>query len=249
MLKVNLKMGGVNTYLPLDTNDDSEIRRLLSLTTMIVGADVTHPGPGSMEGTNSIAAVVGSIEETFSQYPASVRCQESKMEMLEQLDLMLEERIETWSRFNPTQGKLKRTKALPDQILFFRDGVAENQYQTICDKELPQIDEAIKKTYRKYGIKHPKLLFICIVKRVNTRFFPVENPNIKGPDPNIDPKHDNSWPGLVVDTHITYPRGYDFYMQSQHALQGTAKPAHYVVIVDQIGVHADVLQKAVSFSK
>lgn len=49
---------------------------------MIVGIDVTHPGPGSLRGTPSIAAVVASCEPNdFAQYPCSLEIQESKKEV------------------------------------------------------------------------------------------------------------------------------------------------------------------------
>jgi eukaryotic translation initiation factor 2C len=49
--------------------------------TMLVGIDVTHPGPGSVRGTPSIAAVVASCESDFAQYPASMEIQETKKEV------------------------------------------------------------------------------------------------------------------------------------------------------------------------
>jgi eukaryotic translation initiation factor 2C len=49
--------------------------------TMLVGIDVTHPGPGTVLGTPSIAAVVASIDDDYAQYPASMEIQESKKEV------------------------------------------------------------------------------------------------------------------------------------------------------------------------
>lgn len=49
--------------------------------TMMIGSDVTHPSPGSARGTPSIAAVVGSTDKMFGQFPASMRLQESKKEV------------------------------------------------------------------------------------------------------------------------------------------------------------------------
>ncbi len=48
---------------------------------MLVGIDVTHPGAGAVKGTPSIAAVVGSVDENFAQFPASMRMQESRKEV------------------------------------------------------------------------------------------------------------------------------------------------------------------------
>jgi eukaryotic translation initiation factor 2C len=50
--------------------------------TMMVGIDVTHPGPNSREGTPSIAAVVANVNDSFVQFPASLRIQQhSKKEV------------------------------------------------------------------------------------------------------------------------------------------------------------------------
>lgn len=54
---------------------------LQKLPTMVMGIDVTHPGPGSLKGTPSIAAVVASCEKDFAQYPASMEIQETKKEV------------------------------------------------------------------------------------------------------------------------------------------------------------------------
>lgn len=48
---------------------------------MLIGIDVTHPGPGAVKGTPSIAAVTGSIDTDYAQFPASLRMQESKKEV------------------------------------------------------------------------------------------------------------------------------------------------------------------------
>lgn len=75
-LKVNTKLGGHNHLL-----DDKDMKWLRQKRTMIVGADVTHPGPTSVDGTPSIAAVVASVDGYFVQYPASIRLQENKKEV------------------------------------------------------------------------------------------------------------------------------------------------------------------------
>ena len=49
--------------------------------TMLVGIDVTHPGPATVKGTPSIAAVVASIDDAYGQFPCSLEIQESKKEV------------------------------------------------------------------------------------------------------------------------------------------------------------------------
>jgi eukaryotic translation initiation factor 2C len=74
-LKVNTKLGGINHSL-----DPSAMKWLQDKKTMMIGIDVTHPGPNSAKGTPSIAGVVGSIDKEFVQFPASLRLQTSKKE-------------------------------------------------------------------------------------------------------------------------------------------------------------------------
>lgn len=75
-LQFNMKLGGVNHVL-----DQGSMAWLRKTPTMLVGMDVTHPGPGSVKGTPSIAAVVASVDEKYAQYPASMELQESKKEV------------------------------------------------------------------------------------------------------------------------------------------------------------------------
>lgn len=75
-LKVNTKLGGMNHLL-----DEKSMKWLTEKRTMVVGCDVTHPGPTSTPGTPSIAAVVASTDANFVQYPASMRVQETKKEV------------------------------------------------------------------------------------------------------------------------------------------------------------------------
>ena len=75
-LKVNMKLGGVNHAV-----EETSISKLRQPPTMLVGMDVTHPGVSTVKGTPSIAAVVASADLRFSQYPASMRIQESKKEV------------------------------------------------------------------------------------------------------------------------------------------------------------------------
>jgi hypothetical protein len=51
----------------------------------------------------------------------------------------------------------------------------------------------------------------------------------------------------VVDRHVTgYGEGiWDFYLQPHKVLQGTAKPAHYVVLKDEIGFTHEKFEKLV----
>lgn len=115
-LKVNTKLGGINHTL-----ETSQMQWLNKQATMIIGIDVTHPGPGSRWGTPSIAAVVASVDSHFVQYPASMRIQrpdDTKMskEIVDDLATMVRERLQLFYTKN---------RIYPKRILVYRDGVSE----------------------------------------------------------------------------------------------------------------------------
>jgi eukaryotic translation initiation factor 2C len=75
-LKLNTKLGGINHLLGREA-----MSWLTDKSTIMVGIDVTHPGPKSAEGTPSIVGVVASIDNDFVQFPPSLRLQKSRREV------------------------------------------------------------------------------------------------------------------------------------------------------------------------
>ena len=108
-LKVNLKLGGTNQGL-----HPSDLGFLSRGDTMVVGIDVTHPQPGSVKGTPSIAGIVASVDASFAQWPGNICCQESRKEMVSALDALVEERLSLWVSRN--RGRTLK------HILVYRDG-------------------------------------------------------------------------------------------------------------------------------
>ena len=187
-LKFNLKMGGVNELLP------GQLGFLNQGTTMVVGIDVSHPPPKSIEGTPSIAAVVASIDNEYGQWPGSVRCQgskDAKQEMVSTLQVMTEERLEAW---------IKKNGRGPAKILIYRDGVSEGQYKTVLDEELGRIREACKEIYGANAL--PQITIVVVGKRHHTRFYPTKAANA---DHRGNPKN-----GTVVDRGVTMERGCEY---------------------------------------
>ncbi|KAL0948418.1 hypothetical protein HGRIS_010999 [Hohenbuehelia grisea] len=220
-LKVNIKMGGVNHAL-----DPASMAWLRQKPTMLVGIDVTHPGPGSVKGTPSIAAVVASVDELYGQYPASMEIQESKKEMVTNLKGMMKERLASF---------LKRNKTLPSRVLVYRDGVSEGQFNIVIDDELRSIKEAFQETQTPKGPYQPQLTIVICGKRHHTRFYPTEAVNAD--------KDGNPRPGTVVDRGVTAVYHFDFFLQAHGGLQGTTRPTHYYVVHDEMSFTADQLQQ------
>ncbi|KAJ6510611.1 argonaute-like protein [Mycena sanguinolenta] len=228
-LKVNTKLGGINHLL-----DPNAMKWLTKQKTMMVGIDVTHPGPGSREGAPSIAAVVASVDDNFVQFPASMRIQkpdpnrESK-EMLSELRDMLVERLILYE---------KKNKVLPQRIVVFRDGVSEGQFDIVLREEKAQILEAFQKlSTAARGPKPYRPIFSIVIcgKRHHARFYPTNS--------NFADKNGNTRPGTVVDKGVTAVFDFDFYLQAHAGLQGTVKPTHYTVVYDELKFTADELQQ------
>lgn len=221
-LKVNMKLGGVNHSL-----DTASMAWLKKETSMLVGIDVTHPGKGTIRGTPSVAAVVASCDLTYAQYPASMKLQESKVEMVQALDEMMKERLDLF--------KHKNKNTLPQRIIIYRDGVSEGQYHLVLEKELPKIKEAFQKYNTPSKRYEPKLTIVICAKRHHTRFYPTAQAD-------ADSKKYNPLPGTVVDRGVTSIYHFDFFLQAHGGLQGSTKPTHYFVVHDSIGFTADQLQ-------
>ena len=214
-LKVNLKFGGRNQSL-----HPSKVGIIAEGKTMVMGMDVTHPSPGSSSQAPSVAGMVASVDQWLGQWPADLRIQKARQEMVADLDSMLKSRLYLWAA--------KNQKHYPDNILIYRDGVSEGQYDLVLNQELPLLRKACKETYpadlTKKGI--PRLTIIIVGKRHNTRFYPTQ--------PSDADRSSNPPNGTVVDRGVTEAPHWDFFMQAHSAIQGTARPAHYYIVLDEI---------------
>ena len=137
------------------------------------------------------------------------------------LGQMLKSRLNLWR----SKG---RHASLPENILVYRDGVSEGQYKLVLESELPQLRQACAETYpadqTKAGL--PRITIVVVGKRHHTRFYPTST--------GAADRGSNCMPGTVVDRGVTEARNWDFFLQAHTALQGTARPAHYYVIHDDI---------------
>lgn len=213
-LKVNSKLRGANQSL-----DSARLGIIAEGKTMVVGIDVTHPSPGSLSTAPSVAAIVASVDKTLSQFPCELSIQEGRKEMVTDLSEMLRSRLRLWRDKN---------KVLPENILVYRDGVSEGQYQVLKDDEIPSLRKACDGIYtadqRKKGM--PKISVVVVGKRHHTRFYATKQDEA---DRSGNPNN-----GTVVDRGVTSMWNWDFFLQAHTCLQGTAKPAHYYVVLDEI---------------
>lgn len=225
-MKVNAKLGGVTHHVPL-----SDLPGLTNRT-MLVGADVTHPpSRGDDVIAPSISATVASKNADSSLYSARSMLQEGRQEPIEGLQEMMKYHLTEYGN---------AVKSLPEKIIFYRDGVSEGQYAVVVQREVKAIRMACEELRPGYK---PAITFVIAAKRHNMRFF-----SKTGRDTD---RSGNLPPGTVVDRTVVHPFAFDFYLQAHAGLIGTARPTHYVVLVDENNFKADTLQQltnALSYS-
>jgi hypothetical protein len=213
-LKFNLKLGGRNQAL-----ENSKLGIIALGKTMVVGIDVTHPSPGSAPNAPSVASIVASVDQWLGQWPGDLRIQTGRQEMVADLEELFKSRLRLWH--------LKHGE-YPFNILIYRDGVSEGQYNLVLDIELPTLRKACKELYPATSTKQglPKITIVIVGKRHNTRFYATKPEDA---DRSWNPQN-----GTVIDRGVTEARNWDYFLQAHTAIQGTARPAHYYVIYDQI---------------
>ncbi|KAJ3006307.1 UNVERIFIED_CONTAM: hypothetical protein HDU68_004159 [Siphonaria sp. JEL0065] len=220
-LKINAKLGGINSFI--DPVHELGGLGLSNVPTIIMGADVTHPQYSSAD-PSSIAAVVGTIDERYCEYRSSVRIQNTRREIIADLEGMTRDLFEQFRA---------RNSCYPQRILFYRDGVSEAQLNDVMAEEV----SAVRRACVGLGISDFKLTFTVVNKRHHARFFPVRmeagESDLKG----------NILAGTVVDSGVTHPFEFDFFLTSHPGMQGTSKAAHYHVLYDNNGFDADTLQE------
>ncbi|KAG6899902.1 hypothetical protein C0993_005481, partial [Termitomyces sp. T159_Od127] len=132
-LKINPKLGGINT-IP----DPESVKAITDPKnpTIVMGADVIHPAPGSQDRP-SFTSVVGNVDSDNAKYIATMRVQTSRQEMIDDLKDMCKEILGKYADY---RSKVERQpQPTPRRLIFYRDGVSEGQFQQVLDLELPLI--------------------------------------------------------------------------------------------------------------
>lgn len=152
MLKTNLKLGGVNHVVA-----KKDLGFIAEGKTMIIGADVCHPIPGT--DRPSVAACVANIDTPLAQWPSESRLQwhprgrkGSSQEVSSTFasQYAFSWRLGVWKlTLHPSQQIilqlapmikihlerfLRHNQRRPENILYYRDGVSEGQFNAILSQ-------------------------------------------------------------------------------------------------------------------
>uniref|UniRef100_A0AAR2LIW5 Piwi domain-containing protein n=1 Tax=Pygocentrus nattereri TaxID=42514 RepID=A0AAR2LIW5_PYGNA len=184
---------------------------------MIVGIDCYHD---TAAGKRSIGALVASLNQSMSRWFSKCVLQSRGQEIIDGLKVALKAALKAYWKYN---------NCLPSRIIVYRDGVGDGMLQSVVNYEVPQIMQSIKTMGEDYA---PKLTVVVVKKRIASRFFA-----------RIDGKLSNPPPGTVIDTEVTRPEWYDFFIVSQAVRMGSICPTHYNVVFDSSGLKPDHMQR------
>ncbi|MCJ8735396.1 hypothetical protein PDJAM_G00246210 [Pangasius djambal] len=184
---------------------------------MIVGIDCYHD---TATGKRSIGALVASLNQGMSRWFSKCVLQSRGQEIIDGLKVALQAALKAYFKYN---------KCLPSRIIVYRDGVGDGMLQSVVNYEVPQIMQSIRAMGEDYA---PKLSVVVVKKRIASRFFAL-----------LDVKLGNPPPGTVIDTEVTRPEWYDFFIVSQAVRLGSVAPTHYNVVYDSSGLKPDHMQR------
>ncbi|KAK8398346.1 hypothetical protein O3P69_003910 [Scylla paramamosain] len=205
-LQINCKLGGELWALKIPLNG-----------VMVCGVDVYHD---SCRQGSSVVGFVASMNQTLTKWYSNVSFQHAGDEIVHKLKIHLLESLRHYHKVHHT---------LPRSIIVYRDGVSEGQLKVVEGHEIPQLATV----FMHFDSYEPKLSFVVVQKKLNTRLFTVmASRGLNNPPP-----------GSIVDHTITHHHWYDFFLVSQQVRQGTVSPTHYIVLRDGSNLKVDHMQR------
>ena len=270
-LKINVKLGGVNSILVPSIRP-----KVFNEPVIFLGADVTHPPAGDNKKP-SIAAVVGSQDAHPSRYAATVRVQAHRVEIIQELSAMVKDHL---MMFYKSTGGYK-----PHRVIMYRYGISqtlwfspneqlESKYLNVLEnlESLSQKSKCKCVTAASFdfppffsnrdGVSEGQFLQVLqheltAIREACIKLEPDYKPGItfivvqKRHHTRLfcadlkeqSGRSGNIPAGTTVDIGITHPTEFDFYLCSHQGIQGTSRPSHYHVLWDDNRFDADELQQ------
>jgi hypothetical protein len=216
--KLNARLGGTNyTY-------NSETLSHLSIDPselMVVGLDVTHPD-NELNGVSIVGCAYTYCKDLF-RHKSLVWPQAARKEIITKMDSLVNRLLTEYA--NENRGRI------PKQIIIYRDGVSNEEFDRVRVHEITKAQQVIEEVCRNNRQIKPNLSYIIAQKRHTMRFFQRSN----------DGGVQNPPGGTLIDHGVVTQDEREFYLYSNTSPQATARPLHYHVLLNGLGL--DNLQK------
>ncbi|KRX05903.1 Ribonuclease H-like domain [Pseudocohnilembus persalinus] len=206
LLQINAKLGKPLWFC--------EKVKTLNPKSVFIGIDV------STQGGRTLVGFVSSLDPQQTQYNAQIQVQKAtEKDYVRNIDKLM---LNALINFNEN---LQKVKFLPECIVIFRGGAGDSQRTVIQEYEvkvLKNFFENSNELQKMNGGKpyKPELIFTCINKKINQKFFS------QLPDKQGNPVS-NPQPGTLIDTYFD---GFQFFLANQRVTQGTCTPSLYTVL-------------------
>jgi eukaryotic translation initiation factor 2C len=194
--------------------------------TIVMGTHITHPAPGSTDRP-SFSSLVGNVDSNVVKYSASMRVELSRGDMIDGLEEMAKEILNEYISYRIAIEKV--VDASPKRLILYRAGISEGQFAHVIKQEVPRLKTACAAL----NIS-PKITVIAVNKRTHVRLFSLNDQNTT--------RSGNCPVGTVVDTDVTHPAQFDFFLLSHADGLGTSRPSRYSVLYDENNFNADDIQ-------
>jgi len=220
--KLNTRLGGTNvTY----TNRTQERLSLAFDDLMIIGLDVTHPD-NELTGVSIVGCAYTFTRDLF-KHRSLVWPQAARVEMIGRMSELMERLLIEYQTEN--RGKL------PGQIIVYRDGVSHEEFDRVRETEVAKAQSVLERTAIDKNQPKPILSYVIAQKRHTMRFFQVLSNNVVANPPG----------GTLIDRDVVVKNDREFYLYSNTSPQATARPLHYHVLLNGLGI--ENLQKLTYF--
>ncbi|KAI6213804.1 hypothetical protein M3Y94_00194900 [Aphelenchoides besseyi] len=238
LMKMNVKCFGVN-YMPVF---DESVKNLSPSCSdlLILGYDIQTPPVATAHERWELKQ---KNPTESHRWWAFVQIVSKTMDSPETSSINNAEMI--WSRqINWKKAVHRATEAAcqngrrPTRVLVLRDGVSEGRQQNVLETELPAIRagvlSGIKRTAETANLI-PKITLVVATKEHIKRFFREQEPN---------QTLYNTCPGDVINGKVTRTDVPEFYVQAHHPLKGSPKIPQYAVVVNELGIPLQQLERA-----
>ena len=148
-MKFNAKLGGTTARAASPNNGmGKNAWGHFKRPTIIIGADVSHASPGSMQA--SMAAITVSLDRQCLRYGAACQTNGHRVEIITAYNI--ESLVEPFARewmMTAGQGRF------PSHCIYFRDGVSEGQYQHVLQQEVRDLRRVFNKLASENNVQKP----------------------------------------------------------------------------------------------
>ncbi|KAL4489847.1 hypothetical protein ABPG72_022487 [Tetrahymena utriculariae] len=182
--------------------------------TMIIGIETSMKKIKNQQ----VIGVVASINKDFTKYFSDVDVRKENDTALPTLSKIVAKAIEAY---------VKNTKAVPSEVIVYRQGLGEGQIQQSFNLEIKAIQIGFNNFKAGYN---PRLAFFQVNRKIGQKFYQ---------QPTGDkPEYQNPASGTIVASQVVQ-NNFEFFMAAQNCNSGVCTPTKYTCLYNSTNLKED----------